>query len=280
MDFSNSHISGKFASLLSSLVIIFAVLFGTSVHAADVLHVDTGDDLTHQAKGIPAVLSGDGHVVTSITDQAAAFAALNGTLIGVYDLVVWDNYSDEDSSELSNLSSFVSAGGAVMAIGYDSIYQTGMPAFLGGSSALDTTSAGDELDPVVSVANSLTTGVVDIRGLTPDTTASGSVDLDSLEGLGGSTVAVVTSIYGNHWTLLPQGAGEIAFVSTSWDFDFDGDDAVYTGALRNFAASSGGVGPAPAANAIPTMSAYGLILTSLGLLLVATRRLRVSAKKD
>lgn len=48
----------------------------------------------------------------------------------------------------------------------------------------------------------------------------------------------------------------------------------------NLWAVSSAMPPAPAANAIPTMSAYGLILTALGMLLVATRRLRVSAKKD
>lgn len=38
--------------------------------------------------------------------------------------------------------------------------------------------------------------------------------------------------------------------------------------------------PAAAATSIPTMSAYGLALTTLGLLLVATRRLRASAKRS
>jgi hypothetical protein len=40
--------------------------------------------------------------------------------------------------------------------------------------------------------------------------------------------------------------------------------------------------PAPPAppEVIPTMSAYGLVLTMLGLLVVATRRLRASAKRD
>jgi hypothetical protein len=38
--------------------------------------------------------------------------------------------------------------------------------------------------------------------------------------------------------------------------------------------------PAASAAAVPTMSAYGLILTMLGLLIVAGRRLRTSAKRD
>ena len=40
-------------------------------------------------------------------------------------------------------------------------------------------------------------------------------------------------------------------------------------------------GPGPGgATAVPTMSIYGLMLTTLGLLLVATRRLRQSGKRD
>ena len=38
--------------------------------------------------------------------------------------------------------------------------------------------------------------------------------------------------------------------------------------------------PGPSTSAIPTMSAYGLVLTTLGLLFVAARRLRVSKKRD
>jgi hypothetical protein len=44
-------------------------------------------------------------------------------------------------------------------------------------------------------------------------------------------------------------------------------------------ASTGPVGPVSAAAPIPTLSAYGLILTMLGLLVVAGRRLRTPAKR-
>ena len=37
--------------------------------------------------------------------------------------------------------------------------------------------------------------------------------------------------------------------------------------------------PTPTATPVPTMTAYGLVLTTLGLLFVAARRLRVSAKR-
>ena len=44
-------------------------------------------------------------------------------------------------------------------------------------------------------------------------------------------------------------------------------------------ASTGAVGEVSAATPIPTLSAYGLVLTMLGLLVVAGRRLRTSAKR-
>lgn len=44
-------------------------------------------------------------------------------------------------------------------------------------------------------------------------------------------------------------------------------------------ASTGPVGVVPAATPVPTLSAYGLVLTMLGLLVVTGRRLRTSAKR-
>ena len=259
------------AAALAATVAVAALSAPGSARAATILHVDTGNSIAHQAKGIPDVLTADGHTVTSITNQAAAFAALNGALAGVYDLVVWDNWSAANSSEISNLTSYVTGGGRLLAVGYDSIYNSGMAGLLGGTSVSDTTSAGYELNPVVNIANSLTTGVVDIRGLTPNGVADGGAapgnpDLDSLNGLTVGTTAVVTSVYGNHWTLRQLGAGEVAFVSSPYGFDFDNDDAVYRGALRNFAANSASSVPEPG-----MLATFALGLAGLGL---ARRRAR------
>ncbi len=254
------------AAAVAATVAIAAMSAPGIARAATILHVDTGSDSSHRAKGIPDVLTADGHTVTSITNTTAAFAALNGTLAGVYDLVIWDNYSDSDSSEIANLTGYVTGGGRLMAVGYDSIYQGGgIEGLLGGASVSDTTSAGDELNPVANIANSLTTGVVDIRGLTPNGVSgsgilAGNADLDSLNGLTVGTTAIVTSVYGTHWTLRELGAGEVAFVSTPYGFDFDNDDAVYRGALRNFAANSASAVPEPG-----MLATFALGLAGLGL---------------
>jgi hypothetical protein len=65
-------------------------------------------------------------------------------------------------------------------------------------------------------------------------------------------------------------------VITVAGFEIDAAGATTTANL--WAVSAFVMPPAPASNAIPTISIYGLILTTLGLLLVATRRLRVSTK--
>ena len=259
------------AAALAATVAVAALSAPGIARAATILHVDTGAEITHQARGIPDVLTADGHTVTSITDFAPAIAALNGTLAGVYDLVIWDNWSNGGAGEIANLTSYVTGGGRLLAVGYDSIYQSGMEGLLGGTSVTDTTSAGDELNPVANIANSLTTGVVDIRGLTPNGVADGGVlagnaDLDSLNGLTVGTTAIVTSVYGTHWTLSQLGAGEVAFVSTPYGFDFDNDDAVYRGALRNFAANSASSVPEPG-----MLATFALGLAGLGL---ARRRAR------
>ena len=60
--------------------------------------------------------------------------------------------------------------------------------------------------------------------------------------------------------------------------EIDGDAMNW---VMNVSGSTGVVSASGAsATAVPTMSAYGVVLTMLGLLLVATRRLRVSAKRD
>jgi hypothetical protein len=123
---------------------------------------------------------------------------------------------------------------------------------------------------VINVANSLTTGVVDIRGVTP---TGGWGDMDSLSGLGGSTVCVVADTNNAgacHWTLRTLGSGEIAYVSNggsspsaiaSWTDTSAGGAGAYNAALRNFAFASG-AGPIPAPTSIPTLSEWGMILLS------------------
>jgi hypothetical protein len=73
------------------------------------------------------------------------------------------------------------------------------------------------------------------------------------------------------------GGGSVAFDGTVTGGDLSGNWSGF-GAAGTWSASPV-AGPAPGGStAIPTMSAYGLVLTMLGLLLLAGRRLRVLGK--
>ena len=172
---------------------------------------------------------------------------------------------------LSNLSSYVSAGGRVFVTGYDSISSpsdTALQAFLGGVGSVDTCGTPEAIS---AVANSLSTGVVDITGQTPGT-AGNTCDRDGLTGLGVDTVGVVGSggspgYY--QWRLRSLGAGQIAYVSNG-NASFDSESttwtdtgSAYNAAVLNFAAN--------ASNQVPEPST--LLVVALGLAgIAATRR--------
>ena len=270
------------AVLASALVVGGADCFG-----AIILHVDTGDSVDRRATGISSVLTADGHEVTSITDQAAAFAALNDPSLGNYDLVIWDKWHVEEgpgpdpdsdpgpvSQAVASLTNFVQMGGKLLVIGFDSALDS-PPVFyslLGGTGASDA-GEGDDLNAVVNESNSLTRGLVDIRGLTPvgvSSSPSSYKDLDALDGLAENTTAIVTSASGNHWTLRQLGLGEVAFISTPRGFNFADDDPVYRDALRNFAYSANFVADPPPTTPEPATLAIWAGLSAVGL--IAARR--------
>jgi hypothetical protein len=228
-----------------------------------ILHVDTSGDFAHRAKGISEVLGTDGHSVTSILNGADGLAALNG-LLDSYGLVVWDSWSNS-GADFAHLSTYVASGGRVLVLGYDSVFQAEMSAFLGGSSVSDLYAAAD---PVVNVANSLTTGVEDIRGRTPAVIG----DLDALNGLLPETSAVLQGSGRNLWTIRHLGLGEIAFMSTTFGFNFETGDAVYRAALRNFASTSGRQGGFNATQA-PEPASTALLCVGVGLLTCFRNRL-------
>jgi hypothetical protein len=260
--------------LLAGLIAGAALQAGaTSALAANVLFVSDSETDSN----IPAVLQADGHTVTTVLndydDMTGENTALQASLAG-YDVVVWSSTGEGSGDEVSattaaNLESYVNAGGRLFVTGYDSIKSPDDPVLqglIGGLGGTDD-SSGPVPGPVINVVNSLTTGVVDIRGVTP---SGGYDDQDTLANLGPNTVCVVDSLNNPgecHWTLRTLGSGEIAYVSNgeygpvsahpSWEDTSAGGDGAYNAALRNFVYNA----PASAAP-IPTVSAWGMVLLS------------------
>jgi hypothetical protein len=237
------------------LLLALAALVPARAHAARVLFVsDAGADT-----GIASALEADGHVVQSVLgDFASGNPALRGDLSS-YDVVYWSangsGAGDEhrDPGVFANLAAFVTEGGRVFVTGYDSVASPTDPlliAFLGATGSTDVPPAPG---PIANVSTSLTTGRIDIRGLTP---APLSSDRDTLTGLSSGTIEIVGTPggSGSHWTLRRLGRGEIAYVSNgdygasstaSWTTSSADGAGVYNAAVRNFAAASGLSTPAP-----------------------------------
>jgi hypothetical protein len=235
----------------SALAFLFVLALTPSrASAARVLVVsDAGADL-----GVVDVLVADGHQVTTVTnDFATGNATLAGDLFG-YDLVVWsatgNGYGDAHSDGIvfANLASFVSAGGRVFVTGYDTVASPTDPLLIELLGATGSTDVPPAPGPVAMIETSLTTGVVDIRGVVPSPLSG---DRDTLTGLRGDTLEIVATAGGGagaQWTLRRLGAGEIAYVSNgdaggstlSWSTTSSDGTGVYNAALRNFAAACNG----------------------------------------
>ena len=212
--------------------------------AARVLFVS---DSTSDAS-IPDVLRAEGHTVDALQgDFAVGNPALRDSLAG-YNAVYWSATGDgaggehTDSAVFANLSAYVSAGGRVFVTGYDTLASPADPmliAFIGATSSSD---GGSPSGPIIDTANSLNTGYLDTRGVTPSGAYS---DQDTAIGLLGDTVMVVPSSGGAVWTLRMLGTGQIAYVSagasgSSLDPAWTDATGAYHAALLNFAASSEG----------------------------------------
>lgn len=147
-----------------------------------------------------------------------------------------------DASVFENLSRFVERGGRVLVVGYDSVASPTDPLLIQFLGATGSTDVPPAPGPITTDANSLTLGVVDLRGVTPMPTSS---DRDTLTGLAPDTIEVVGTAGGGgaQWTLRRLGAGEIAYVSSgdsgaSANPSWTDPSSAYHGAIRNFAASA------------------------------------------
>lgn len=224
-------------------------------------------DTPNADPNLAVALQQDGHNVTIRTgDFANNNQALRGDL-SRYRLVVWvasgDNYGDQhsDAALFTALEQYVQGGGRVFVTGYDSIASPSDPLliqFLGGTASRDVPAPPGAIS---GDTNSLTVGVVDVRGQTP---AGFTSDRDALTGVQPGTVIVCptsTDATQGQWTLRTLGAGEIAWVSNgnsssspqaNWTTTAAGPTGVYNAALRNFAwAASNGPPMRPPPNEPP-----------------------------
>lgn len=230
--------------------------------AARVLFVsDDGSDLS-----IADVLRGDGHDVTSVEGDLTG--GLNPSFhpdLSGYDCIVWSAAgltTHSDTVAFANLRDFVSNGGAVFVTGYGAVGYGDMQVirFLGGTGG--TSYSGAPLT-VVDLDTDLTTGIVDLRGVTPRN--FGAFGYEALTGLGADTLAIVGGSYtteGAQWSIRNLGDGHVAWVAgidgvdREWTDTASGPDGAFNAALRNFAAASTGTASVPGAPRIAFNAPY------------------------
>ena len=242
----------KFKTWCSLILTLLAVTIPAG--AGNLLFVsDTTTDLD-----IPTVLTLDGHTVTVITnDYATGNTTLKSDLRG-YDSVYWSTSQvvHDDPALLAILTDWVVAGGRLFVTGADGTYSSYNPTtmFLEFLGATDGWDGGYVLTPIADLPNSLTMGVVDVRGASPLTPG----DSDSVCGpLASGTVGLTSPTTGSNpcaggeaygWTLRALGSGEIAWVESGnfssttppdeplWTDTNLSEWGAYNGAVRNFAA--------------------------------------------
>jgi len=254
--------------------VLTALLFSVSIpflvssqeaFAANILFV--GDNI-NDVINVPAALTAQGHTVNVVANDfnAGSNPTLAGGGIFQFDAIYWGASGDgfgsihTDAATFTNLNNYVNnVGGCVFVTGYDSIVSPTDPnliAFLGGAGGVDIPP-----DPlaIVNIDNALTTGVRDIRTLTP---IGGSPDMDNLlENLDADTTGVTPGAVQGQWAWTlkePVGTdGKIAYVSNgrfftdvrdgvageedNWLITANDGTGVYNAALLNFALACEGV---------------------------------------
>ena len=244
---------------IHALLLVFLALFSLAAapaRAATVLLVtDQGFDVS-----IANALRADGHMVEPITFDFSM--GNNPTLRGdlaMYDAVIWSATSDgfsphTDVEAFENLRGYVDGGGHLLVVGGD-------PLAFPDSLLLDLIGAtgavgfGGDPGPIGAGESSLTSGVADLAGVTPQ---SWSFQYPGLSGVQADVQIVATGAFGGgiHWTVRPMGGGEVAFVSTGSRSYFRGEPwlattpaatAAYNIAVRNFVMAADGTASMPGA---------------------------------
>ena len=222
---------------------------------------------------IPGVIQADGHTVITATSQYVASTNETTALtygLSSFDAVIWSATGggsgdiNDGSATIANLTAYVTGGGSLFVTGYDSVASPTDPALaalVGGTGPADHSSSNN-IAPLTGASNSITTGVVDIRGVTP---TGGYSDSDSFSGVNSAdTVVLATHTDGlRAWLLRSLGGGQIAYVPNgqygptsahaSWTNTAAGGAGAYNAALRNFVANSSGA----VANTAPVADAGG-----------------------
>ena len=278
-------------TIIRTALALLSVVPAAPALAGAILFVNyNGSDNT-----IPAALAADGHVVTAANvPPSTANSYFQNVNLNQYCAVVWSTAYQYDQSlggATSVLSNWISSGGHLLITTPDGIrasgtYPNGQPDLVGLLGGAGATDQGNNYSTVANVQNSLTTGLVDIRGQQPPPIG----DMDALcAPLAAGTVGLVTaqntscsSGQGYAWSLRTVGAGEAAFITSGnftsgddpdWSVTSIPGDGVYNAGLRNFALSACTARTAP--TPVPSLSEWGLGILS-GLLavlgLVAARR--------
>lgn len=248
--------STRLRPVLGALALVLWGAVPDHASAARVLFVsDHSTDLA-----IADVLRGDGHDVTTV--ERDFVLGLNPSFhpdLSSYDCIVWSATNDgafmphSDMLAFSNLQAFVANGGNVFVTGYGSVGygDTRLLAFLGATGGASFTGAPLR---VVDLDTNLTTGIVDLRGVTPANL--GGSDYEALSGLASDTVSIVGAQFdstGSQWSIRSLGEGHIAWVAgidasdTEWAMVASGPAGAFNGALRNFVGASTGTASVPGA---------------------------------
>lgn len=271
---------------LSVSFFIMAIGVAEQATAGNVLFVNfNGSD-----NGIPTALAVDGHSITQANvDPATANTYFQNVNLGQYCAVVWSAayaYNKDEAGSVATLSNWVSSGGHLLITTPDGIRNDGTLAILlGGSGGTDQ---GTNLSTVANVANSMTTGLFDIRGQQPPNVS----DMDALcSPLSSGTVGVVTAqntqCSTNHqdpgyaWSLRALGTGQVGFITSgnftssttndpSWAVTTIPGYGVYNAGLRNFVHSA----CTPIPTSVPTNSSSSLVVEAVMLLLAGVFWLR------
>jgi len=214
--------------------------FASPAWAANILFVSDSSAET----AIADVLEADGHTVTRVLDDYVGFSTptLQGDL-SPYDAVFWaangtGGGGEHDDATVDAVEAYARAGGMVFITGNDTLaspIDLDMYRLIGTRTARDV--PGDPA-PLIDVETPLTTGVVDLRGVTPTGAAR---DRDAATNLQTGTLPVSGTRSDAQWTLRPVGGGIIAYVSagvnstTGSDRAWTVEGGAYNGAIRNFA---------------------------------------------